>query len=65
MEDPKIEEEEMDADEELDGPEWILPYQGADPLYPPASEAEAEAEVAPIPPLVPANPIPEAVTIGT
>ncbi|GKF59263.1 hypothetical protein Tco_0176049, partial [Tanacetum coccineum] len=40
---------------------WILPYQGADPLYspPPASdpesEAEAEAEVIPIPPLVPAN----------
>ncbi|GKD75541.1 hypothetical protein Tco_1333823, partial [Tanacetum coccineum] len=27
--------------------------------------AKAEAEVAPIPPLVPANPIPEAVTIGT
>ncbi|GJW01889.1 hypothetical protein Tco_1560745 [Tanacetum coccineum] len=50
------EEIEMDADEEWDGPEWILPYQGADPLYPlpPASdfeseiefeEAEAEAEV--------------------
>ncbi|GKA01886.1 hypothetical protein Tco_0674551 [Tanacetum coccineum] len=42
--------------------------QGADP---PASdseveaEAEAEAEVAPIQPPVPANPIPEAVTIGT
>ncbi|GKA36274.1 putative reverse transcriptase domain-containing protein [Tanacetum coccineum] len=29
------EEEEMDADEQWDGPEWILPYQGADPLYPP------------------------------
>ncbi|GJR00726.1 hypothetical protein Tco_0523710 [Tanacetum coccineum] len=73
------EEEEMDADEEWDGPEWILPYQGADPLYrpPPASdseseiefeeaEAEAEAEVAPIPPPpVPANPEPEAVTVST
>ncbi|GJV91409.1 hypothetical protein Tco_1539222 [Tanacetum coccineum] len=68
------------ADEEWDGPEWILPYQGADPLYPPPpasdseseiefeeaeAEAEAEAEVAPIPPPVPANPEPEAVTIGT
>ncbi|GJU15495.1 hypothetical protein Tco_1143461 [Tanacetum coccineum] len=72
-EDPEMEEEEeeMDTDEELDGPEWILPYQGADPLYPPPpasdseAEAEAEAEVAPIPPPVPANPVPEAVTIGT
>ncbi|GKE68557.1 hypothetical protein Tco_1526629 [Tanacetum coccineum] len=74
-EDPEMEEEEeemeMDADEEWDGPEWILPYQGADPLYPPPpasdpeSEAEAEAEVAPIPPPVPANPEPEAVTVGT
>ncbi|GJZ71571.1 hypothetical protein Tco_0635422 [Tanacetum coccineum] len=72
-EDPEMEEEEeeMDADEQWDGPEWILPYQGADPLYlpPPASdseaeaEAEAEAEVAPIPHLVPANPVPEAATI--
>ncbi|GJW94994.1 hypothetical protein Tco_0174666 [Tanacetum coccineum] len=80
-EDPEMEEEEeemeMNADEEWDGPEWILPYQGADPLYPPPpasdseseiefEEAEAEAEVAPIPPPpVPANPEPEAVTIGT
>ncbi|GKE79621.1 hypothetical protein Tco_1545741, partial [Tanacetum coccineum] len=80
-EDPEIEEEdeEIDADEQWDGPEWILPYQGADPLYPPPpasdseseaeaedeAEAEAEAEVAPIPPPVPANPIPEAATIGT
>ncbi|GJY58987.1 hypothetical protein Tco_0458879 [Tanacetum coccineum] len=81
-EDPEMEEEEeeMDADEEWDGPEWILPYQGADPLYPPPptsdseseiefeeaeAEAEAEAEVAPIPPPVPANPEPEAVTVGT
>ncbi|GJZ91236.1 hypothetical protein Tco_0663163 [Tanacetum coccineum] len=69
------------ADEQWDGPEWILPYQGADPLYPPPlasdseaeakdeakaeAEAEAEAEVAPIPPPVPANPVPEAATIGT
>ncbi|GKD90814.1 hypothetical protein Tco_1366321, partial [Tanacetum coccineum] len=72
------EEEEMDADEEWDSPEWIHPYQGADPLYPlpPASdseseikfeeaEAKAEAEVAPIPPPVPANPEPEAVTVST
>ncbi|GJS49449.1 hypothetical protein Tco_0599570 [Tanacetum coccineum] len=32
-EDPEMEEEEMDADEQWDGLEWILPYQGADPLY--------------------------------
>ncbi|GKE69598.1 hypothetical protein Tco_1527670 [Tanacetum coccineum] len=40
------EEEEMEADEQWDGPEWILPYQGADPLYPlpPASESESKAE---------------------
>ncbi|GJR46396.1 hypothetical protein Tco_1314499 [Tanacetum coccineum] len=37
--------------------------RGRDPLYPPPPASEAE--VAPIPPLVPANPIPEAVTIGT
>ncbi|GJR66687.1 hypothetical protein Tco_0012752 [Tanacetum coccineum] len=47
-EDPEMEEEEeeMEADEQWDGPEWILPYQGADPLYPPppASDSEAEAE---------------------
>ncbi|GKB63271.1 putative reverse transcriptase domain-containing protein, partial [Tanacetum coccineum] len=47
-EDPEIEEEEeeMEADEQWDGPEWILPYQGANPLYPPppASESESEAE---------------------
>ncbi|GJV82256.1 hypothetical protein Tco_1518126 [Tanacetum coccineum] len=78
-EDPEMEEEEeeeeIEADEQWDGPEWILPYQGVDPLYPPPpasdsesedeAEAEAEAEVAPIPPPVPANPIPEAATIGT
>ncbi|GKG49496.1 hypothetical protein Tco_0515948 [Tanacetum coccineum] len=37
-EDPEMEEEEeemdVDADEEGDGPEWILPYEGADPLNP-------------------------------
>ncbi|GJU18364.1 hypothetical protein Tco_1146330, partial [Tanacetum coccineum] len=74
-----------EAHEQWDGPEWILPYQGADPLYPPPpasdseseaeaeaeadaeaeAEAEAEAKVAPILPPVPANPVPEAVTIGT
>ncbi|GKC91514.1 hypothetical protein Tco_1152163 [Tanacetum coccineum] len=80
-EDPEEEEEEMDADEEWDGPEWILPYQGVDPLYPPPlasdseseiefeeaeAEDEAEAEVAPIPPPpIPANPEPEAVTVDT
>ncbi|GJV74184.1 hypothetical protein Tco_0950407 [Tanacetum coccineum] len=75
-EDPEMEEEEeeMEAEEQWDGPEWILPYQGADPLYPPPpaseDEAEAEAEAAPIPhPVpanpVPANPIPEAAPIGS
>ncbi|GJZ05576.1 hypothetical protein Tco_0539369 [Tanacetum coccineum] len=62
-EDPEMEEEEeemdVDADEEWDGPEWMLPYQGADPLNPPppASDSESEIEfeeaevvVAPIPP---------------
>ncbi|GKD69486.1 hypothetical protein Tco_1323576 [Tanacetum coccineum] len=36
----------MEADEQWDGPEWILPYQGADPLYPlpPALDSESEAE---------------------
>ncbi|GJR66688.1 hypothetical protein Tco_0012753 [Tanacetum coccineum] len=82
-EDPEMEEEEeemeMNADEEWDGPEWILLYQGADLLYPPPpasdseseiefeeaeAEAEAEAEVEPIPPPVPANPEPEAVTVA-
>ncbi|GJR00625.1 hypothetical protein Tco_0523609 [Tanacetum coccineum] len=83
-EDPKMEEEEeemeMNADEEWDGPEWILPYHGADLLYPPPhasdseseiefeeaeAETEAEAEVAPIPPPVLANPKPKIVTIGS
>ncbi|GJR10662.1 hypothetical protein Tco_0793314 [Tanacetum coccineum] len=64
-EDPEMEEEEeemeMNANEEWDGPEWILPYQGQSD-----AEAEAEAKVAPIPPPpVPANPEPEAVTIGS
>ncbi|GKB62131.1 hypothetical protein Tco_0918317 [Tanacetum coccineum] len=50
--------------------------QGADPLYPPPpasdseseiefEEDEVEAEVAPILPHVPANPEPEAVTVGS
>ncbi|GKE88999.1 hypothetical protein Tco_1566474 [Tanacetum coccineum] len=68
-EDPEMEEEEeemeMNADEEWDGPEWILPYQGADPLYPLPPASDSEAEVAPIPPSVPTNPEPEAVTVGT
>ncbi|GKA45289.1 putative reverse transcriptase domain-containing protein [Tanacetum coccineum] len=77
-EDPKMEEEEeeidVDADEEWDGPEYMLPYQGAGPLNPPPpasdseskiefeeTEAEAEAEVAPIPPPhIPADHEPEA-----
>ncbi|GJX58195.1 hypothetical protein Tco_0289585, partial [Tanacetum coccineum] len=75
-EDPEMEEEEeeTEADKEWDGPEWILPYQGADPLYPlpPAfdseseiefEEAKAEAEVSPIPPHVPINP--KVATVGT
>ncbi|GKE90460.1 hypothetical protein Tco_1567935, partial [Tanacetum coccineum] len=82
-EDPEMEEEEeemdVDADEEWDGPEWMLPYQGADPLNPPPpasdseseiefEEAEAEAEAAPIPPPpipVDHEPEAEAATIGT
>ncbi|GJR73697.1 hypothetical protein Tco_0086062 [Tanacetum coccineum] len=80
-EDPEMEEEEeemdVDADEEWDGPEWMLPYQGADPLNPPppASDSEseiefeeAEAEAAPIPPPpIPADhePEAEAATVGT
>ncbi|GJY56413.1 hypothetical protein Tco_0455528 [Tanacetum coccineum] len=46
-EDPEMEEEEeeMDADEEWDGPEWILPYQGADPLYPPPPASDSESEI--------------------
>ncbi|GJU74369.1 hypothetical protein Tco_1265774 [Tanacetum coccineum] len=55
-----VEEEEMEIDavEEWDGPEVDTTYQGA-------REVEAEAEVAPIPPPVLANPEPEAVTVGT
>ncbi|GJR52627.1 hypothetical protein Tco_1403148 [Tanacetum coccineum] len=48
-EDPEMEEEEeemeMNADEEWDGPEWILPYQGADPLYPPPPASDSESEI--------------------
>ncbi|GJZ54551.1 hypothetical protein Tco_0609436 [Tanacetum coccineum] len=45
--DPEMEEEEeeMNADEEWDSPEWILPYQGADPLYPPPTALTPESEV--------------------
>ncbi|GKE72329.1 hypothetical protein Tco_1534370 [Tanacetum coccineum] len=80
-EDPEMEEEEeemdVDADEEWDGPEWMLPYQEADPLnpLPPASDSEseiefeeAEAEAAPIPPPpipVDHEPEAEAATVGT
>ncbi|GJV06235.1 hypothetical protein Tco_1343891 [Tanacetum coccineum] len=39
------EEMEMNADEEWDGPEWILPYQGADPLYPPPPASDSESEI--------------------
>ncbi|GJY59182.1 hypothetical protein Tco_0459074 [Tanacetum coccineum] len=41
------EEEEMDvdADEEWDGPEWMLPYQGADPLNPPPPASDSESEI--------------------
>ncbi|GJU74917.1 hypothetical protein Tco_1266322 [Tanacetum coccineum] len=46
-EDPEMEEEdeEMEADEQWDGPNWILPYQGADPLYPPPLVSDSKAEV--------------------
>ncbi|GJW05567.1 hypothetical protein Tco_1564423 [Tanacetum coccineum] len=48
-EDPEMEEEEeemeMNDDEEWDGPEWILPYQGADPLYPPPPASDSESEI--------------------
>nr|GEW96881.1 putative reverse transcriptase domain-containing protein [Tanacetum cinerariifolium] len=73
-EDPEIEEEEemdVDANEEEDGPEWILPYEGANPLnlLPPASDSESEIEeAAPVsPPPIPVDPEPEveASTIGT
>ncbi|GKD83471.1 hypothetical protein Tco_1350310, partial [Tanacetum coccineum] len=84
-EDPEMEEEkeemDVDADEEWDDPEWMLPYQGADPLnpLPPASdskfeiefeeaEAEAEAKAAPMPPPhIPTDhePEAEAATVGT
>ncbi|GJX08514.1 hypothetical protein Tco_0196446 [Tanacetum coccineum] len=80
-EDPEMEEEEdeidVDADEEWDGPEWMLPYQGTDPLnpLPPASdskskiefeEAEAEAATMPPPPIpIDHEPEAEAATVGT
>ncbi|GJW60045.1 hypothetical protein Tco_0109380 [Tanacetum coccineum] len=80
-EDPEMEEEEeemdVDANEEWDGPEWMLPYQGVDPLNPPppASDSEseidieeAEAEAAPMPPhFIPADHELEAesATVGT
>nr|GEY47752.1 putative reverse transcriptase domain-containing protein [Tanacetum cinerariifolium]GEY47772.1 putative reverse transcriptase domain-containing protein [Tanacetum cinerariifolium] len=62
-EDPEIEkdEEEMDVDanEEEDGPEWILPYEGADPLNPPPPASDSEydiKEVAPVsPPPIPTD----------
>nr|GFA96956.1 hypothetical protein [Tanacetum cinerariifolium] len=54
---------DVDANEERDGPEWILPYEGVDPLNPspPASDFETEIEAAPMSPSpIPANPEPEA-----
>ncbi|GJT46331.1 hypothetical protein Tco_0955046 [Tanacetum coccineum] len=76
-EDPKMEEEEeemdVDANKEWDGPEWILPYQGADPLNPPPPASDSESEIefeeaAPMPPPpIPADhePEAEAATVGT
>ncbi|GJQ99438.1 hypothetical protein Tco_0522423 [Tanacetum coccineum] len=66
-EDPKMEEEEeemdVDADEERYGPEWILPYEGADPFnpLPPGSDSEYKIEeAAPMPsPPIPADHEPE------
>ncbi|GJR28876.1 retrovirus-related pol polyprotein from transposon TNT 1-94 [Tanacetum coccineum] len=48
-EDPEMEEEEeeidVDADEEWDGPEWVLLYQGSDPLNPPPPASDSESEI--------------------
>ncbi|GKG50002.1 hypothetical protein Tco_0518776, partial [Tanacetum coccineum] len=48
-EDPEMEEEEeemdVDADEEWDSLEWMLPYQGADPLNPPAPASDSKSEI--------------------
>ncbi|GKD66289.1 hypothetical protein Tco_1308397 [Tanacetum coccineum] len=48
QEDPE-DKEEIKADEEMDGPEWMLPYDGAEPLNPPppVSGSESEDEVVP------------------
>ncbi|GJX04390.1 hypothetical protein Tco_0190306 [Tanacetum coccineum] len=74
-EDPEMEEEEeemdVDANEEGDGLEWILPYEGADPLNPPPPVSDSEYEIeeaAPMPsPHIPADhePEAEAATVGT
>nr|GEW42334.1 putative reverse transcriptase domain-containing protein [Tanacetum cinerariifolium] len=60
---------DVDADEEGDGPKWMLTYEGEDPLDPPppGSDSESEVEeVAPIPsPPIPADHEPEAATVGT
>ncbi|GKE00593.1 hypothetical protein Tco_1388576 [Tanacetum coccineum] len=55
MEEEEEEEMDVDADEEWDGPKWILPYQGADPLNPPPPASDSESEIefeeaAPMPP---------------
>ncbi|GKG44531.1 hypothetical protein Tco_0485969, partial [Tanacetum coccineum] len=61
----------VDANEEWDSPEWILPYEGADPLNPSPSGFDSESEIeeaAPIPsPPIPADhePDDEAATVGT
>nr|GEU89795.1 hypothetical protein [Tanacetum cinerariifolium] len=74
-EDQEMEEEEegidVDVNEEGDGPEWILLYEGADSLnpLPPVFDSESEIEdAAPMPPHpIPADHEPEAkaVTVGT
>ncbi|GKF70951.1 hypothetical protein Tco_0204008, partial [Tanacetum coccineum] len=47
--DPEMEEEEeemdVDADEEGDGLEWMLPYEGTDPLNPPPPGSDSESEI--------------------
>nr|GEV86790.1 putative reverse transcriptase domain-containing protein [Tanacetum cinerariifolium] len=74
-EDPKMveEKEEMDVDANKEGgsPEWILPYEWADPLNPlplvSDSESEIEEAVLMPSPLIPADHEPEAkaATVGT
>nr|GEU67897.1 hypothetical protein [Tanacetum cinerariifolium] len=65
----KEEEMDVDANEEGDGPEWIIPYEGVDPLNPPPPASDSEYEIKKATPMSP-PPIPvdhkaEAATAGT